>query len=58
MKKDKIQQLRKELKVLQKSKQNIYKKKSPTQSNIIPYIKKEKKVYFEEEENNYILNKL
>ena len=25
---------------------------------LIPYIKKEKKEYFEEEENNYILEKL
>jgi hypothetical protein len=58
MKKDKIKQLRQELKVLQKSKQIIYKKKPLIQPNIIPYIKKEKKLYFEEEINNNILNKL
>ena len=56
--KDKIIQLRKELKVLNKSKQIINKKKSPIQYTTIPYIKKEKKIYFEEEINNNILDKL
>jgi len=57
MKKNKIQQLRNELKQLKKPKQVKVKKKH-IQPIILPYIKKEKKIYFEEEENNYILEKL
>ena len=56
--KDKITQLRNELKQLNKSKQIIYKKKSHIEFNTIPYIKKEKKLYCEEEINNNILDKL
>lgn len=56
--KDKITQLRNELKQLNKSKQIIYKKKSNIEFSTIPYIKKEKKLYFEEEINNNILDKL
>tara|TARA_R100001079_G_C4400902_1_gene131358 strand:+ start:481 stop:651 length:171 start_codon:yes stop_codon:yes gene_type:complete len=55
--KDKITQLRKELKVLNKSKKIIHKKKSPIQHTTIPYIKKEK-IYIQEEINNNILEKL
>tara|TARA_R110002020_G_scaffold300073_3_gene515752 strand:+ start:90 stop:260 length:171 start_codon:yes stop_codon:yes gene_type:complete len=55
--KDKIKQLRNELKQLNKTKKVNVKKKD--KENIkLPYIKKEKKIYFEEEENNAILEKL
>lgn len=54
--KNKIKQLRNELKQLNKPKQvKVKKKKEPI---ILPYIKKEKKTYFEEEENNFILERL
>ncbi len=55
--KDKITQLRNELKQLKKSKKINIKKKH-IQHTTLPYIKKQKKIYFEEEENNYILDKL
>ncbi len=57
MKKNKIQKLRHELKQLNKVKK-IKLKKIYKEPILIPYIKKEKKEYFEEEENNYILEKL
>ena len=55
--KDKITQLRNELRQLKKNKK-VYIKKKEKQSTTLPYIKKEKKIYFEEQENNYILDKL
>jgi len=55
--KDKIKQLRNELKQLKKPKQVKVKKKHK-EPIILPHIKKEKKTYFEEEENNFILERL
>jgi len=55
--KDKIKQLRNELKKSKKSKKVKIKIKY-IQPTTLPYIKKEKKIYFEEEENNYILERL
>tara|TARA_R110002020_G_scaffold187652_2_gene386134 strand:+ start:1747 stop:1920 length:174 start_codon:yes stop_codon:yes gene_type:complete len=57
MKKNKIQKLRNELKQLNKSK-NIKTKKINKEIINIPYIKKEKVIYKEEENMNYILDKL
>jgi len=57
MKKNKIEQLRHELKQLNKPK-TVRNKKKHKDPIIIPYIKKEKKDYFEEEVNNCILEKL
>jgi len=54
--KNKIKQLRNELKQLNKPKKVKVKKKE--ESIILPHIKKEKKTYFEEEENNFILERL
>tara|TARA_R110000796_G_scaffold122070_2_gene236373 strand:+ start:567 stop:740 length:174 start_codon:yes stop_codon:yes gene_type:complete len=56
--KDKITKLRNELKQLKKS-NKIYKTNNNNKHVILPYIKKEQKLYFEEEEiNNDILHKL
>tara|TARA_R110002012_G_scaffold3720_1_gene17472 strand:- start:130 stop:300 length:171 start_codon:yes stop_codon:yes gene_type:complete len=55
--KDKITQLRMQLKGLKKSKLVKVKKKN-IQRIILPYIKKTKKSYLEEEINNNILFKL
>lgn len=55
--KDKIKQLRNELKQLNKSKKVDIKKKHK-EPITLPHIKKEKKTYFEEEENNFILERL
>tara|TARA_R110000824_G_scaffold157488_1_gene330943 strand:+ start:968 stop:1141 length:174 start_codon:yes stop_codon:yes gene_type:complete len=57
MKKNKIDILRKELKQLNKSKNVKTQKKNKEVINI-PYIKKGKVIYTEEEKMNYILNKL
>ena len=55
--KDKITKLRDELKQLKKS-NKIYKTNKKIKSVILPYIKKEKNLYFGEEVNNDLLNKL
>jgi len=55
--KDKITKLRNELKQLKKS-NKIYKTNKQIKPVILPYIKKEKNLYFEEEINNNILSKL
>ena len=57
MKKNKIDILRKELKQLNKSKNVKTQKKNKEVINI-PYIKKGKVIYTEEEKMNYILDKL
>ena len=57
MKKNKIDRLRKELKQLNKQKTITIQKKNTELINI-PYIKKDKIIYTEEEKMNYILNKL
>jgi len=57
MKKNKIDRLRKELKQLNKQKTITIQKKNTELINI-PYIKKGKIIYTEEEKMNYILNKL
>ena len=57
MKKNKIDILRKELKQLNKSK-NVKTQKKNREIINIPYIKKGKVIYTEEEKMNYILNKL
>jgi aspartate-semialdehyde dehydrogenase len=55
--KDKITKLRNELKQLKKS-NKIYKRNKQIKPVILPHIKKEKNLYFEEEVNNDILHKL
>jgi hypothetical protein len=55
--KDKITKLRNELKQLKKS-NKIYKTNKEFKPILLPYIKKEKNLYFEEEINNDILHKL
>tara|TARA_Y100000004_G_C8853496_1_gene385783 strand:- start:358 stop:528 length:171 start_codon:yes stop_codon:yes gene_type:complete len=55
--KDKITQLRNELKQLHKPKK-VHIDRKPIEFTKLPYIKKEKKTYFEEEINNNILEKL
>jgi len=55
--KNKITQLRNELKQLHKSKK-VHIDRKPIETTTLPYIKKEKKLYFEEEINNNILEKL
>jgi len=57
MKKNKIDRLRNELKQLNKQKTITIQKKNIELINI-PYIKKGKIIYTEEEKMNYILNKL
>ncbi len=57
MKKNKIDRLRNELKQLNKQKTITIQKKNTELINI-PYIKKGKIIYTEEEKMNYILNKL
>tara|TARA_R110000772_G_scaffold6505_2_gene22818 strand:+ start:362 stop:535 length:174 start_codon:yes stop_codon:yes gene_type:complete len=57
MKKNKIDRLRNELKQLNKQKTITIQKKNTELINI-PYIKKDKIIYTEEEKMNYILNKL
>ena len=56
--KDKITKLRNELKQLNKTKTIKPSNKKIIEPVLLPYIKKEKNLYFEEEVNNDLLNKL
>ena len=56
--KDKITKLRNELKQLNKTKPIKSSNKKKIEPVLLPYIKKEKNLYFEEEVNNDILHKL